>query len=82
LHGAEPVVLNFGAPGSLDIRGWGDRVRLLDASYDGGWELPALGAVPAPTGVLIRPDGYVGWVGEGTSSGLAEALARWFGPGG
>ena len=38
-----------------------------------------LGVVSAPTAVLIRPDGYVAWVGEGTEAGLEEALTRWFG---
>ena len=37
-----------------------------------------LGVVAAPSAVLIRPDGYVAWVGEGTQSGLPEALATWF----
>ena len=40
-----------------------------------------LGAVSAPTAVLIRPDGYVAWVGEGTDAGLADALTTWFGDG-
>jgi hypothetical protein len=29
---------------------------------------------------LIRPDGYVAWVGDVTEPGLADALTRWFGP--
>src|SRR5688572_26107449 len=33
-----------------------------------------------PTAVLIRPDGYVAWVGEWTQLGLADALLKWFGP--
>jgi hypothetical protein len=59
---------------------WAARVRLVDARYAGMWELPVLGAVTAPTAVLIRPDGYVAWVGEGTRQGLADALTTWFGP--
>jgi 3-(3-hydroxy-phenyl)propionate hydroxylase len=39
-----------------------------------------LGAVTAPTAVVIRPDGYVAWVGESTHLGLPEALTTWFGP--
>jgi 3-(3-hydroxy-phenyl)propionate hydroxylase len=80
LHGARPVLLNLGEPGSLDITPWADRVQLIHASYDGEWELPVLGAVTAPRAVLVRPDGYVAWVGDGTDLGLADALARWFGP--
>jgi hypothetical protein len=31
-----------------------------------------LGAVAAPAAVLIRPDGYVAWVGDGTVEGPAH----------
>lgn len=80
LHEARPVLLNLGEPGSLDITPWADRVKLIDAKYDGVWEIPALGAVSAPTAVLIRPDGYVAWVGGRGEAGLADALTIWFGP--
>jgi hypothetical protein len=80
LHDARPVLLNFGGPGGVDITPWVDRVQLVDAKYIGTWELPALGVVTAPTAVLIRPDGYVTWVGDLTQLGLADALATWFGP--
>jgi 3-(3-hydroxy-phenyl)propionate hydroxylase len=80
LHDARPVLLNLGQPGGFDITPWADRVQLIDARYAGAWELPALGAVPAPTAVLIRPDGYVAWVGDRTQLGLADALSTWFGP--
>jgi 3-(3-hydroxy-phenyl)propionate hydroxylase len=80
LHQARPVLLNFGDPGSLDARAWADRVQSLDAKFVGDWNLPALGAVAAPGAVLIRPDGYVCWVGDGTDAGLSDALTRWFGP--
>jgi 3-(3-hydroxy-phenyl)propionate hydroxylase len=79
LHDARPVLLNFGEPGSIDITPWADRVQLIDVKCVGVWELPAIGAVPAPTAVLIRPDGYVAWVGGRTHMGLADALATWFG---
>jgi 2-polyprenyl-6-methoxyphenol hydroxylase-like FAD-dependent oxidoreductase len=80
LHNARPLLLNLGEPGDLDITPWADRVQLVDATYDGVWELPALGAVAAPNAVLIRPDGYVAWAGERGSIGLSDALTRWFGP--
>ena len=74
------MLLNLSEPEGFDIRPWADRVRSIDVKYDGVWELPVLGAVPAPTAVLVRPDGYVAWVGERTHTGLAEALTTWFGP--
>ena len=77
LHEARPVLLNLGEPGSVDIAPWADRVRLIDADYAGRWELPVLGEVAAPAGVLIRPDGYVAWVGDGTDRGLRDALTTW-----
>jgi FAD binding domain len=80
LHGAKAVLLNFGEPGGFDITPWADRVQLVDAEHVGQWELPVLGAVTAPTAALIRPDGYVAWVGDGTDSGLRDALTTWFGP--
>ena len=80
LHRARPVLLKLGEPGGLDIAPWADRVQLVDAEYAGTWELPALGEVGAPSAVLVRSDGYVGWVGEGSDLGLRDALATWFGP--
>ena len=79
LHDAHPVVLNLGKPSGFDISPWADRVVPIDAEYAGDWELPALGQVAAPAAVLIRPDGYVAWVGDGTDTGLGDALTRWFG---
>ena len=80
LHDARPVLLNFGEPGGFDNTPWADRVQLIDAEYAGTWELPAIGEVTAPTAVLVRPDGYVAWVGDLTKVGLADALTTWFGP--
>ena len=82
LHDARPVLINLGAPGGVDITPWAGRVQSIDARYDGPWELPVIGAVTAPTGVLVRPDGYVAWVGEGSRTGLDAALSTWFGPAG
>lgn len=79
LHGARPVLLNLGEPASFDIMPWADRVQLIDATYAGMWELPALGVITAPAAVLIRPDGYVAWVGGQTRQGLVDALTTWFG---
>jgi 2-polyprenyl-6-methoxyphenol hydroxylase-like FAD-dependent oxidoreductase len=79
LHDARPVLLNLGEPGSLDITSWAERVQSIEADYAGEWELPALGRVADPAAVLIRPDGYVAWVGDGTDTGLRDALTTWFG---
>lgn len=80
LHHARPVLLNFGEPRHLDITPWAARVRLVDAQYPGVWELPVIGTITAPAAVLIRPDGYVAWVGDRTDQGLNDALTSWFGP--
>lgn len=80
LHAARPVFLCLDASHSFDLSAWSDRVSCIDAKYTGEWRLPVLGRVPAPSAVLIRPDGHVAWVGEGTALGLEEALTRWFGP--
>jgi 2-polyprenyl-6-methoxyphenol hydroxylase-like FAD-dependent oxidoreductase len=79
LHAARPVLLNLDGAGELDLGPWSDRVATIVATYDGAWELPVIGVVDAPSAVLIRPDGYVAWVGEGTDDGLREALTTWFG---
>jgi 2-polyprenyl-6-methoxyphenol hydroxylase-like FAD-dependent oxidoreductase len=79
LHDARPVLLNLGAPGGFDISPWASRVRLVDASHDGVWELPVLGEVAGPPAVLIRPDGHVAWVGELTDPELPQALSTCFG---
>ena len=81
LHGARAVLLNLGQPLGPDRTPWTDRVQLVEAGYGGPWELPVLGSVSAPAAVLIRPDGYVAWVGDGTGTGLRDALTTWFGSG-
>jgi 3-(3-hydroxy-phenyl)propionate hydroxylase len=80
LHEARPVLLNFGPAGAIDLAPWADRVPCVDVQYAGAWELPVIGAVAAPAAVLVRPDGYVAWVGDGTDHGLTYAVTTWFGP--
>jgi hypothetical protein len=79
LHGARPVLLNLGEPGVVDVAPWAGRVGLVDATHEGGWELPVVGRVVAPEAVLIRPDGHVAWAGHPTDPALPRALAAWFG---
>jgi 3-(3-hydroxy-phenyl)propionate hydroxylase len=81
LHDARPVLLDLGEPGGLDITPWAERVAHVIADCTGPWQLPVVGQVSAPSAVLVRPDGHVAWVGEGTQVGLADALTTWFGPG-
>jgi 3-(3-hydroxy-phenyl)propionate hydroxylase len=80
LHDARPLLLNLREPGGFDITPWANRVQLISAKHVRIWKLPVVGAVPAPTAVLIRPDGHVAWVGDHTHAGLPDALAIWFGP--
>jgi aromatic ring hydroxylase-like protein len=79
LHDARAVLLNLDKPWACDTAPWSDRVLAVDAEYDGDWELPVLGRVAAPAALLVRPDGYVAWVGDGTDTGLRDALVTWFG---
>jgi 3-(3-hydroxy-phenyl)propionate hydroxylase len=79
LHQARPLLLNLGEAGAFDIGPWADRVQVVDAGHEGQWELPVIGAVDAPTAVLVRPDGHVAWVGDGADAGLTAALMTWFG---
>ena len=80
LHGAQALLINFGKSGGFDIAPWADRIRVVNASHDGAWELPAIGQVAAPEAVLVRPDGHVAWVGDESQRGLEDALTTWFGP--
>jgi len=80
LNEARPLLLDLDGGSSLDVGPWADRVRHVRAHHEGGWELPVIGAVDAPAAVLVRPDGHVAWVGDGTDAGLTDALATWFGP--
>jgi 3-(3-hydroxy-phenyl)propionate hydroxylase len=79
MHDARPLFLNLAEPGTFDITPWSDRVKSIDATTEDPWTLPVIGEVPAPTAVLVRPDGHVAWVGQGTTDGLTDALITWFG---
>jgi 3-(3-hydroxy-phenyl)propionate hydroxylase len=80
LHRARPALIDLcGTRAAVDIAPWADRVPVVGATFDGAWKLPVVGEVSAPHAVLIRPDGYVAWAGDGTRDGLTDALTRWFG---
>ena len=80
LRSARPALVNLGEHGAFDITPWANRVQWIDADYAGTWELPVIGAVTPPAAVLLRPDGYVAWVGDPSQPGLIDALTTWFGP--
>ncbi len=80
LHEARPVLIGFDENGWSDTGPWADRVQAVRADCNGTWELPVLGTVEAPGAVLIRPDGYVAWVGVGNGADPTGALETWFGP--
>lgn len=82
LHDARPLLLELGTGSALDVAPWAGRVKRVAARYDGPWQLPLVGTVTAPAALVVRPDGHVAWVGSGTDAGSADALTRWFGPGG
>ncbi|MEV2226182.1 rifampin monooxygenase [Nocardia vinacea] len=52
----------------LTVEGWSDRVDLI-ADPAAALDVPA---------ILLRPDGYVAWIGENQQD-LNDHLARWFG---
>jgi 3-(3-hydroxy-phenyl)propionate hydroxylase len=87
LHRARGVLINFGNTSEIaqTASAWAEHVPVVDATYAGEWELPVLGVVDAPGAVLVRPDGYVAWVGDhsahGSVAALREALTLWFGAG-
>jgi 3-(3-hydroxy-phenyl)propionate hydroxylase len=51
----------------------------VHAAHAGTWDLPVIGEVPAPSVVLIRPDGDVAWASDLTNANLPTALTTWFG---
>ena len=74
-----PALVNLGEQSAFDITPWTDHIQLINAEYEGIWYLPAIGVVTAPAAVLVRPDGYVAWVGDRTQPDLTDALTTWFG---
>jgi bifunctional hydroxylase/dehydrase len=81
LHGAHGVL--FDLAGNAGLRAaaapWAQRVDVVTATAHTAGAGTALDGAGA---VLVRPDGYVAWVGSGSAGadGLPDALTRWFGP--
>jgi 3-(3-hydroxy-phenyl)propionate hydroxylase len=85
LHPAKTVLLDFSDSDQLGTAtaAWQGRVNVIQASCSPEpWALPGAGTVAVPTALLIRPDGYVGWVNDGGHDlpGLRESLTTWCGP--
>ncbi len=81
LHDARHVLLDLGLAQRPDLAPWAGQVRYVKTRCAGPWRLPVIGEVPAPTALLIRPDGYVAWVGVAEEAeGLAAALGHWIAP--
>jgi 3-(3-hydroxy-phenyl)propionate hydroxylase len=79
LHDARPVFLDLSGDGEVELGGWRDRVRSLQAATTGPWELPVIGEVTPPPALLLRPDGHVAWVGKPSDPTLSDALSTWCG---
>lgn len=52
----------------------GDRVQRVTGLCDSPWDMPVVGRVSAPEAVLLRPEGYVAWVGSPNDGSLSDAL--------
>jgi 3-(3-hydroxy-phenyl)propionate hydroxylase len=79
LHHANPLLLNLDPISEFATAPWREQVRHVNATYSGAWELPVLGEVEPPSGLLVRPDGYVAWAGTRTEADPQAALTKWFG---
>jgi len=81
LREAKHVLLVLGGELTRDLGPWSESLVRVDAHVlpESSWALPVIGAVRPVEALLVRPDGHVAWVGEGTTSGLEHALRAWVG---
>ncbi|HJZ76568.1 MAG TPA: FAD-dependent monooxygenase [Vicinamibacterales bacterium] len=71
MHGARGALLDFDDGALCDEAvSWSDRIDLIRAKCE---------SAPPAKGLLMRPDGYVGWAGDNSAATLNRALHRWFG---
>ena len=71
LHDARPVLLNLGRARRLRHRAVGGSGPSGRGTLRRRVGAPGARRGRRPAAVLIRPDGHVAWVGEGTDAGLA-----------
>jgi 2-polyprenyl-6-methoxyphenol hydroxylase-like FAD-dependent oxidoreductase len=86
LSTARPVLLSLSSETDLAIStaGWADRIDTVTAHCPSdSWAVPGVGTVSVPSALLIRPDGYVSWVHDGSHdlTELRRSLTTWCGPG-
>jgi 2-polyprenyl-6-methoxyphenol hydroxylase-like FAD-dependent oxidoreductase len=83
LHQATPVLLSFSDDAPLaEATAWAGRVTTVSATTAVDlWTLPDATTIPAPTALLIRPDGYVAWISYSAPdfADLREVLTAWCG---
>ncbi|MGW5110151.1 FAD-dependent monooxygenase [Nocardia sp. NPDC004123] len=81
LQQARPVLLVLNGNAVPDVARWQNRLEIVTAeTHTAQWAVPAVGTIPAPAAVLIRPDGYVAWAtDESSTAGLIDALTTWVG---
>ena len=84
LHRAKPILLTFSddAATAEAATAWAGRITTVSATNTADlWTLPDATTIPAPTALLIRPDGYVAWISDGATNlaGLRETLTTWCG---
>ncbi|MRH89319.1 hypothetical protein GFY24_18000 [Nocardia sp. SYP-A9097] len=81
LRPAHPILLLLNGTPAPTLPEWAAHIEIVSAETPAGaWAIPAVGPIPTPAAVLIRPDGYVAWAtDEPGTEGLTEALTTWFG---
>lgn len=62
----------------LNIDPWAQRVSMVESRAADHWLLPVIGEIDTRAMVLVRPDGYVSWIGDHAAVGLRDALNQWF----